>query len=73
MSLASGLNVNVDLAMRVYDEYVTKSCVFCESGRVDPDALERVIELMPDAPLLRAATYSDTTYLGEALRSLDTP
>jgi hypothetical protein len=24
-------------------------------------------------PLLRAATYSDTTYLGEALRSLDTP
>jgi NitT/TauT family transport system substrate-binding protein len=69
--LAETINTDIESALRTYDEYVTRRLVFLESGKIDPQALEGVAKLMPDASdSFSTAACIESRYLEEALREL---
>ncbi len=67
--LASALNVRIDIAARVYSEYVAKDFVFCDSGFIEPEALREVARLMTDTSV-ETSSVIESFYLEEALRRL---
>jgi ABC-type nitrate/sulfonate/bicarbonate transport system substrate-binding protein len=67
--LASALQINIETAEEIYDGYVVKEWVFCDSGMVNSDALGEVMRLMPEASGERILAV-EPFYLNEAIRRL---